>query len=195
MKNFGVLETKLPQNVYEPLLKECTQPLSNANEFITGITSKGVSKQYYIEKNKNLLDNFVLGVRDRYDKEFPGLDDIRVLTNGLPVKVNPSWYNIQTKHQFVPNHTHDGIYSFVIWMKIPYEYEVEEPSGEGFTSCFEFTYTNNIGNIRNHVYKLGKKYEGTMLMFPSKLQHCVYPFYTSDDVRISISGNIVLDAG
>jgi len=23
--------------------------------------------------------------------------------------------------------------------------------------------------------------------------HCVYPFYTSDDYRISVSGNIMLD--
>ena len=195
MKNFGVLEIKLPQNVYKPLLEECTQPLNDASEFVTGIASKGVSKQYYIKKNKNLLDKFVLDMRDIYDRNYPGLDDIKILTKGLPLKVNPCWYNLQTKHQFVPNHTHDGIYSFVIWMKIPYEYEEEEPNGQGLTSCFEFTYVNTTGNIRNHVYKLGKKYEGTMLMFPSKLQHCVYPFFTSNDNRISISGNIVLDGG
>jgi len=31
-------------------------------------------------------------------------------------------------------------------------------------------------------------------MFPSLLAHCVYPFYTSDDYRISISGNIKFDS-
>jgi hypothetical protein len=29
-----------------------------------------------------------------------------------------------------------------------------------------------------------------MMLFPSKLKHGVNPFYTSDDYRISISGNI-----
>jgi len=27
-------------------------------------------------------------------------------------------------------------------------------------------------------------------MFPSQLIHAVYPFYTSDEYRISVSGNI-----
>jgi inosine/xanthosine triphosphate pyrophosphatase family protein len=39
-----------------------------------------------------------------------------------------------------------------------------------------------------------KTFEGKIAFFPSKLSHCVYPFYSSDDVRISISGNIKLDS-
>ena len=34
--------------------------------------------------------------------------------------------------------------------------------------------------------------EGTMLFFPAMLKHQVYPFYNSDEDRISISGNISL---
>ena len=32
--------------------------------------------------------------------------------------------------------------------------------------------------------------EGTILFFPSQLQHTVYPFYNCEEDRISISGNI-----
>ena len=39
-----------------------------------------------------------------------------------------------------------------------------------------------------------KTWEGMMLMFPSKLHHSVYPFYTSDEKRISVSGNISIKA-
>ena len=39
---------------------------------------------------------------------------------------------------------------------------------------------------------IDKTWEGTIVMFPSWLNHSVYPFYTSDDYRISISGNIVV---
>ena len=42
-------------------------------------------------------------------------------------------------------------------------------------------------------YELGKEYEGTMLFFPSKLRHEVFPFYNCDEDRISISGNICID--
>jgi len=32
-----------------------------------------------------------------------------------------------------------------------------------------------------------------MVFFPSQLQHVVYPFYSSNKERISISGNVMLD--
>ena len=35
--------------------------------------------------------------------------------------------------------------------------------------------------------------ENTILFFPALLNHTVYPFYLSDEERISISGNICLD--
>ena len=35
-----------------------------------------------------------------------------------------------------------------------------------------------------------KSFEGKGFMFRSSQAHTVYPFYTSDDYRISISGNI-----
>ena len=35
--------------------------------------------------------------------------------------------------------------------------------------------------------------EGTMLFFPSKLSHEVFPFFNCDEDRISISGNIKLN--
>ena len=40
------------------------------------------------------------------------------------------------------------------------------------------------------VLPIDKAWEGTMILFPSSLNHNVYPFYTSDDYRISISGNL-----
>ena len=32
--------------------------------------------------------------------------------------------------------------------------------------------------------------EGKIMFFPAKLPHIAYPFNDSDDVRISVSGNI-----
>ena len=49
-----------------------------------------------------------------------------------------------------------------------------------------------FGELLNTDYKLGKKHEGTMLLFPSRLNHEVHPFYNCEEERISISGNILL---
>ena len=50
-----------------------------------------------------------------------------------------------------------------------------------------------FGEFSNAEYKLGKEFEGTMLLFPSKLVHEVHPFYNCEEDRISVSGNIFLN--
>jgi hypothetical protein len=48
------------------------------------------------------------------------------------------------------------------------------------------------GAVGQHIIEADRSYENKMIIFPSSLQHCVYPFFTSDDYRISLSGNIVI---
>ena len=40
--------------------------------------------------------------------------------------------------------------------------------------------------------ELDRNSAGKMVIFPATLKHSVYPFYTSDDYRISVSGNFTL---
>ena len=37
---------------------------------------------------------------------------------------------------------------------------------------------------------LTKEDEGTIIFFPSQLIHQVYPFFTSEEERVSIAGNV-----
>jgi len=60
-------------------------------------------------------------------------------------------------------------------------------------NTFEFTYTNILGSVCQHKYHLEPEDEKTIILFPSKLVHQVYPFYLSNKKRISVSGNIKLD--
>ena len=96
-------------------------------------------------------------------------------------------------------HTHGGVFSFVVWIDIPYDYSKEhalpfvKDSNDPSASDFAFVYTNILGNVESHTYSLNKDWNGYMLFFPAKLNHLVYPFYTSDKKRISISGNIALN--
>ena len=55
-------------------------------------------------------------------------------------------------------------------------------------------YLDVLGVTRSETHTLSKKDEGTLVMFPSKLNHIVYPYYKNTDTRIAISGNIMLDA-
>jgi hypothetical protein len=51
-----------------------------------------------------------------------------------------------------------------------------------------------MGRIVQNRIEVDKSWEGTMIMFPSSLHHMVHPFYTSDEYRISISGNLIVSS-
>ena len=84
-------------------------------------------------------------------------------------------------------------------MKIPTKHfeqnknPISLKSNSSVISSFEFHHMDILGQMCRYTYEMNPKMEGTMLFFPSKLSHCVYPFYNCDEDRISISGNIGLN--
>jgi len=108
-----------------------------------------------------------------------------------------TWINFQKKHEFNPLHDHSGDYSFVLWIQIPYNLKEElelqncKNANHQLNSLFCFIYLNQYGKIAENQLPIDKTWEGTMILFPSNLKHQVYPFFTSDDYRISISGNLI----
>ena len=73
-------------------------------------------------------------------------------------------------------------------MKMPQFSEISDQNIKA--GIFEFEYIDPLGIIQNLGYKLSPALEGTMIFFPAKLRHCVYPFYKTDEPRISIAGNL-----
>ena len=116
-----------------------------------------------------------------------------------PYYLSRWWVNHQKQHEFNPLHNHAGVYSFVIWMKIPFKWEeqnqkdIGRKSNHSQISNFSFVYTNILGKISFYRYELSTEDEGTLLFFPSQVYHQVYPFYDCDEDRISVSGNIGLN--
>ena len=104
--------------------------------------------------------------------------------------IHRPWINYHKKHEFIPTHRHLGVFSYTIWINIPYDSEDEIKQGHDYASCFQFHYIDILGGTRKVTIKLNKNDAGRMLFFPSLLLHQVYPFYTSDETRISISGNL-----
>ena len=108
------------------------------------------------------------------------------------------WANYQYKHEFNPPHWHGGLYSFVIWMKIPYSWEEQIKLPQFQTTkiedrkagMFEFEYSDTRGETRSLSYQLSPDFEGCMCFFPAWMRHAVYPFFDTDEERVSISGNI-----
>ena len=187
--NHGYIKTKLPNDLYKSLLEECLKAEKN-KEMISGLTSKGIPKHYYVQNNYENLIIFIDEIQKIYEKNFPGIADVKILTKNVPYAHQKPWINLQKENEFIPNHFHDGVLSYSIWMKIPYDSTKEKYSGN-----FNFLYTDVLGNIKTEFINLSKEDEGTLVMFPAKLTHIVWPFYKNKKIRISVSGNILLKGG
>ena len=162
-----------------------------------------ISQSYLLEDldayfYKNVCVPLVKYYREKDVKGFDPVSFNALLGPKTNLILNEIWVNYQYQTEFNPFHDHGGVYSFAIWMKIPYEGKDQQqlPQFKGTKSVnkkagnFEFEYIDSLGDVRCFGYQLSPKKEGTMLFFPAKLRHCVYPFYGTDEPRISISGNL-----
>ena len=186
--NMGYLELDVPEKLFTLLKKECDTALVENETFNSGLTDAGVPSHRYVESVDALqeLKNHIFSLIDVYKKQFMfNPADIRSLKIGVPFGFGRPWINYQKKFDFVPNHTHEGVFSYTIWMNIPFKNEGR------FAGNFGFAYNSIEGVTRT---KIIEPTAGKMILFPSKIFHQVYPFYTSDEYRISISGNVSLDS-
>ena len=84
---------------------------------------------------------------------------------GVCYLCNSFWANYQFKHEFNPAHSHGGAYSFVLWMKIPYDSnkQIEQEFLQGTSpdaveagNCY-FEYTDMFGRIVNTQYPMSQR--------------------------------------
>ena len=124
---------------------------------------------------------------------------ITLLSENKPLYLDSFWVNYMKKHEFNPIHDHKGLFSFVIFVKIPYDLKKEEgyfkdmkksETNPSQTSKFNFVNIDSAGKIVTTTVPVDKSFEGKMFMFPATQSHLVNPFYTSNEYRITVSGNI-----
>ncbi len=204
--NMGYLDIKIPDNLFQSLKNECYTTGYKNEEMVSAITGSGVPVHRYIENKENLqnLQDFLKTLVPIY-KERYGLDpsdgiinrsiNYENSVNKTKFIIHRPWINYHKKHEFIPKHNHLGVFSYTIWINIPYNSEDEIKQGNEYASCFQFHYTDTLGGTQKVTIRLNKNDAGRMLFFPSLLSHQVYPFYTSNETRISISGNLSINIG
>jgi hypothetical protein len=199
----GILLVKYSDTDILPIKEEINFIKENnfycGNKKSNNTLAGNIEKEYTLShKNTEYLNRLISPYIMEYDKLNPCISDVQVLDTDLPITIGSSWINFQKKYEFNPVHRHAGVYSFVLWVQIPYdmEEEMKNPSCiNSNTNCpghIEFLYTNTLGQIKSQKFPTDKKMENMMALFPAQMMHCVYPFFTSDGYRISVSGNYVL---
>ena len=194
----GWLETRLSEKhmdlLWSCIEKRGQEPYPNLAGNLYG--------SYALENNKTFY-NSIIDPLVRYWIQVYGdniySDQMKLIPwvpSNMETYLNDWWVNYQHEGDYNPLHDHGGIFSFVIWMKIPTNWKDQKKlsrsshSTSSTVSNFQFVYTNHLGKITTHTYYMSPEMEGGMLFFPANLKHTVYPFYDCKEERISISGNI-----
>jgi hypothetical protein len=159
-----------------------------------------IEKEYQLKDSVPEIESFVTAAAKEYWSE------LRSPNGNMTYKLGKAddgtidiWANFQKKFEYNPLHKHGGVLSFVIWYQVPYDIEEErklpihQNPDECSAAAFNFVFPDPqiVGGISQLKIIVDKSKEGHMIIFPATLRHSVNPFYTSDDYRISISGNLI----
>ena len=200
VKNFptyGYLMLDFEELDLLPLKKEISSIKSNfhvaekANNFLAG----NIQKEFALHKSHQYTQDLLALACIEYDKTFNYLSTLDFCTQDCPLILDRLWVNFQKNYEFNPLHNHAGVFSFVLWIDIPYDRDCEKkyfkdvPESKSRCGFFEFSYIDNFGTIQSEQIALDKTFNNKGILFPSGLSHQVYPFFSSDEYRISVSGN------
>ena len=199
---FGI-ETNLSGT---PVMLRLWEYISNAKEnsksHKDNLAGNLSSSLMLVDTDNYFFDNTCIPIIGKYKEIFKkstAFNSQSISKNDIPYGLDRLWVNFQKQHEFNPMHNHSGVYSFVVFMKIPTDWREQheipfvKESNSPKASDFEFVYIDIMGNIRPYTYSLDSSFEGIMLFFPAEMMHQVYPFYNCEEERITISGNIVYD--
>lgn len=205
LPNIGIIDISVPQSVMSVLQTSVNKMLANNFQGSQGFQGNllGHMNHEYIADDESwqTVEPLVLHIAKLYDERwnYTPQVDIGLYSEKRKLVLKNLWVNFQRKHEFNPAHLHTGVFSFVIWIKIPYKLEDEDSvfpamnNDSRRVSKFTFHYSNIVGAHSSMVVPVDQNFEGKMIFFPATLTHSVNPFYTSDDYRISIAGNVGVD--
>jgi len=170
---------------------------ASANKTLAG----NISKSYYIQDKDNWFYENVLKLcaETIYFKEWANYYNVHIVKEVPPpvFTLERLWVNYQKQHEFNPPHNHSGHFSFVMFMKIPTHWKEQHAlpfainSNGPTASDFQFLLGQKSGFVEVANIPLSSEDEGRLLFFPAWLLHQVFPFYGTEEERITISGNIV----
>ena len=161
-----------------------------------------------VKHEKDIKQNTFSDINHFDFTNFKFADQYTYLDPKNKVEPHNGWVNFQKKYEYNPPHVHGGHFSFIYYHKVPYTRESElaatpspnasgtPPNGAtGFvhgTQRLESSYPemSPVNGVVSFL-SVSKQWEGMLVVFPAYLVHLVNPFYSSDEYRITMSGNIL----
>ena len=141
-KNVGWLEYKLTSQEMDYVWRCIENKKEKWNTRLAGNIS---SSHLLMDRGNWFWLNTLKPLCEKYIEEFYDVG-LKVPTSQRhPYHLDEWWVNYQKQGEFNPLHSHTGIYSFVIWMKIPFDYREQNKkkfaahSNNPVISCLLYT--------------------------------------------------------
>ena len=187
LPNYGILDVTLEKNV-----------LDHLHHLVEKYEPDDAKQLWMLIDDDNRFQKEVLNpIIQEYVTDY-GFPEKLKTTHIHDLTFQKFWANYTGKGEYQALHNHDAIWSFVIWLKLPAVANDEQSVKEAMhpdAGDFILTYSDIIGRTRKVNWKLEKQYnEGHMLLFPSDLYHAVYPHFQTDEKRLSLAGDIVINS-
>ena len=187
LPNYGILDVTLEKNV-----------LDHLHHLVEKYEPDDAKQQWMLIDDDNRFQKEVLNpIIQEYVTDY-GFPEKLKTTHIHDLTFQKFWANYTGKGEYQALHNQDAIWSFVIWLKLPAVANDEQSVKDAMhpdAGDFILTYSDIIGRTRKVNWKLEKQYnEGHMLLFPSDLYHAVYPHFQTDEKRLSLAGDIVINS-
>ena len=143
------------------------------------------------------FDQFIQTMVVTFHERYPRyVETMRVTFHDSTPTMTDPWVNFQKAHDFNPTHSHSGLFSYVIWVQIPFRNEDERQGyrtfyGSSQSGDFVFAYTDSTGTIVTEPLGVDSTWDWRAALFPARVSHFVNPFQ-SDGTRITLAGNVYL---
>jgi len=184
---------KIPNDIFLKLKEIIKDKQKEIQHTLAG----NIEEEYDVSKYTHVLENYLIK-KICEDKNLMYCMNSQYICNteDKPLVLDNLWVNYMKKYEFNPVHHHSGCFSFIIFIKVPYTNEEQRKVSPGKKSrkdmagALQFISIHPLGFIETNEIYADKDWEQSMLIFPSGLNHTVYPFFNTDEYRITMSGNV-----
>jgi uncharacterized protein (TIGR02466 family) len=196
-----LFETTLPPMILEKMIELSDEVLADSKRISWGGNLAGqIKEELLIEpkllEKENLIDFFGNMVQEYIHQcnlqQAPPYQHqhIETVKNQIHVTINSIWIVEQQPGEYNPIHTHTGCdVSAVMYLKVPNFLPSEKTERNDDGTIYFIGSSSPKGKLKTNSLKV-KPMPGTFFIFPSHLQHTVYPYKTNDNfARRSVSFN------
>ena len=199
-----ILNTMLPPFLFEELKKIVNKKNKPHHTYLAGNIVRAESFREHMPIFQDFFNKTILMYSPFTQGYIPQLLRRRIRREGDKIKIEmvDIWVNHMKQYEFNPLHNHDGCFSFIIFVKVPFKIEEMHkiaPGAKGNPNLAgAVTFVHQGSNTTDEFFTEetifpDERWEGKCLIFPSSLNHLVHPFYGTEEARITVSGNIYVE--